>query len=328
MKWIDKNLHIIPINTHIDPYKPVENAIITHGHADHAKPGHKNVLATKETIEIMKIRYGENCAENFQELKLNQKLKIDDVSITFYPAGHILGSVQVLAEFKGEKINFTGDYKISKDKTCTQFQPVKCHSLVTEATFGLPIFQHPNENFEINKLLNSLQLFPERPHIIGVYALGKAQRVLSLLRQQGYDNEIFIHGSLEKLCNYYQKNGIFLGKVSKVNNTIKKNYDGEIILAPPSAIKNVWSRKFDDPIISQASGWMSIKQRAKQSLVELPLIISDHADWNELTDTVKEVSPENVLVTHGREEALLSFLKKKGYNCGSLNLLGYEDEDD
>ena len=106
MKWIDKNLHIIPINTHIDPYKPVENAIITHGHADHAKPGHKNVLATKETIEIMKIRYGENCAENFQELKLNQKLKIDDVSITFYPAGHILGSVQVLAEFKGEKNKF------------------------------------------------------------------------------------------------------------------------------------------------------------------------------------------------------------------------------
>ena len=326
MKWIDKNLHIIPINTHIDPYKPVENAIITHGHADHAKPGHKNVLATKETIEIMKIRYGENCAENFQELKLNQKLKIDDVSITFYPAGHILGSVQVLAEFKGEKINFTGDYKISKDKTCTQFQPVKCHSLVTEATFGLPIFQHPNENFEINKLLNSLQLFPERPHIIGVYALGKAQRVLSLLRQQGYDNEIFIHGSLEKLCDYYQKNEIFLGKVSKVNNTIKKNYDGEIILAPPSAIKNVWSRKFDEPIISQASGWMSIKQRAKQSLVELPLIISDHADWNELTDYIKYTEAENVYVTHGREDAIVHWCTQNKIKALALSLSGRDDE--
>ena len=152
MRWIDKNLHIKPINTHIDPFRPVENAIITHGHADHAKPGHKNVLATKETIEIMKIRYGENCADHFQELELNETLNIDEVSITFFPAGHILGSVQVLTQFKGEKINFTGDYKTSKDKTCKNFEPVKCHTLVTEATFGLPVFQHPDEKKEINKL--------------------------------------------------------------------------------------------------------------------------------------------------------------------------------
>ena len=124
MIWIDKNLHIKPINTHIDPFRPVENAIITHAHADHAKPGHKNVLATKETIEIMKIRYGENCASNFQELNLNQKIEIGDISVTFYPAGHILGSVQVLAEFKGHKINFTGDYKTTKDLTCTNFEQI------------------------------------------------------------------------------------------------------------------------------------------------------------------------------------------------------------
>ena len=149
MQWINENLYISPINTYIDPSKPVENAIITHGHADHAKPGHKNVLATKETINIMKIRYGENCAQNFQELTLNKTLKIDDVKITFYPAGHILGSVQVLAEYKGERINFTGDYKTKKDKTCENFEPVKCHTLVTEATFGLPVFQHPNEHLSL-----------------------------------------------------------------------------------------------------------------------------------------------------------------------------------
>ena len=328
MKWIDKNLHIIPINTHIDPFKPVENAIITHGHADHAKPGHKNVLATKETIEIMKIRYGENCAENFQELQLNEKLKIDEVSITFFPAGHILGSVQVLAELKGEKINFTGDYKTSKDKTCKQFEPVKCNTLVTEATFGLPVFQHPKESLEIEKLLRSLELFPERPHIIGVYALGKAQRILSLLRQQGYDKEIFIHGSLDKLCNYYQKNHIFLGKISKINLTHKKNFNGSIILAPPSAIKNVWARKFDDPIISQASGWMSIKQRAKQSLVELPLIISDHADWNELTDYIKYTEAENVYVTHGREDAIVHWCNQNKIEALALSLSGRDDENE
>ena len=328
MKWINENLYISPINTYIDPSKPVENAIITHGHADHAKPGHKNVLATKETINIMKIRYGENCAQNFQELKLNRSLKIDDVEITFYPAGHILGSVQVLAEYKGEKINFTGDYKTKNDKTCENFEPVRCHTLVTEATFGLPVFQHPNEHNEIKKLLRSLELFPNRPHIIGVYALGKAQRIIGLLRQQKYDKEVFIHGALEKLCNYYVEEKIFLGKLLKTNLKDKKEYQGQIILAPPSAIKNVWSRKFEDPIICQASGWMSIKQRAKQSLVELPLIISDHADWNELTQYIKLTGAENVYVTHGREEAIVHWCKMNQINGLALSLSGREDEED
>ena len=328
MKWINENLYISPINTYIDPSKPVENAIITHGHADHAKPGHKNVLATKETINIMKIRYGENCAQNFQELKLNKTLKIDDVEITFYPAGHILGSVQVLAEYKGEKINFTGDYKTKNDKTCENFEPVRCHTLVTEATFGLPVFQHPNEHNEIKKLLRSLELFPNRPHIVGVYALGKAQRIIGLLRQQKYDKEVFIHGALEKLCNYYVEEKIFLGKLLKTNLKDKKEYQGQIILAPPSAIKNVWSRKFEDPIICQASGWMSIKQRAKQSLVELPLIISDHADWNELTQYIKLTGAENVYVTHGREEAIVHWCKMNQINGLALSLSGREDEED
>ena len=328
MKWINENLYISPINTYIDPSKPVENAIITHGHADHAKPGHKNVLATKETINIMKIRYGENCAQNFQELKLNKSQKIDDVEITFYPAGHILGSVQVLAEYKGEKINFTGDYKTKNDKTCENFEPVRCHTLVTEATFGLPVFQHPNEHNEIKKLLRSLELFPNRPHIVGVYALGKAQRIIGLLRQQKYDKEVFIHGALEKLCNYYVEEKIFLGKLLKTNLKDKKEYQGQIILAPPSAIKNVWSRKFEDPIICQASGWMSIKQRAKQSLVELPLIISDHADWNELTQYIKLTGAENVYVTHGREEAIVHWCKMNQINGLALSLSGREDEED
>ena len=328
MKWINENLYISPINTYIDPSKPVENAIITHGHADHAKPGHKNVLATKETINIMKIRYGENCAQNFQELKLNKSLKIDDVEITFYPAGHILGSVQVLAEYKGEKINFTGDYKTKNDKTCENFEPVRCHTLVTEATFGLPVFQHPNEHNEIKKLLRSLELFPNRPHIVGVYALGKAQRIIGLLRQQKYDKEVFIHGALEKLCNYYVEEKIFLGKLLKINLKDKKEYQGQIILAPPSAIKNLWSRKFEDPIICQASGWMSIKQRAKQSLVELPLIISDHADWNELTQYIKLTGAENVYVTHGREEAIVHWCKMNQINGLALSLSGRENEED
>ena len=327
MIWIDKNLHIKPIDTHIDPYRPVENAIITHAHADHAKPGHKNILATKETIEIMKIRYGENCASNFQELNLNQKIEIGDVSVTFYPAGHILGSVQVLAEFKGHKINFTGDYKTTRDLTCVNFEPIRCHTLVTEATFGLPVFQHPDEKKEIQKLIKSLLLFPERPHLVGVYALGKAQRVINLLRLEGYDKNIFIHGSLEKLCDYYDKNHIKLGDLTKVNLSNKNQYNGQIILAPPSAIKNVWVRKFEDPIICQASGWMAVKQRAKQSLVELPLILSDHADWSELTKYIKFTNAEKVYVTHGREEAIIHWCRINNIDATPLSLSGRDDEE-
>ena len=178
------------------------------------------------------------------------------------------------------------------------------------------------------KLLRSLELFPKRPHLVGVYALGKAQRIIGLLRQQRYDKEIFIHGALEKLCNYYIKENVFLGKFSKTNLKDKKEYQGEIILAPPSAIKNVWSRKFEDPIICQASGWMSIKQRAKQSLVELPLIISDHADWNEILTTIKEVSPKEVWITHGAEEALIYECSKNNLTAKALSIIGYESDTD
>ena len=171
-------------------------------------------------------------------------------------------------------------------------------------------------------------MFPNRPHIVGVYALGKAQRIIGLLRQQKYDKEVFIHGALEKLCNYYVEEKIFLGKLLKTNLKDKKEYQGQIILAPPSAIKNVWSRKFEDPIICQASGWMSIKQRAKQSLVELPLIISDHADWNELTQYIKLTGAENVYVTHGREEAIVHWCKMNQINGLALSLSGREDEED
>ena len=326
MDWVNKHLQIEPINTSIDPIFPVENAIITHAHADHAKPGHKNVLATKHTIEIMKIRYGENCANNFQELSFNSPLNINGVKVTFFPAGHILGSTQVLLEYKKDKINFTGDFKITKDDTCENFRPVNCDTLVTEATFGLPIFQHPDPEFEINKLIESIKNFPNRPHLIGVYALGKAQRLIKLLRNKGYDETIFIHGALEKICNYYIQSGINLGNLSKaLIKGEKKDFNGKIILAPPSALKSTWSRRFIDPILSHASGWMLVKQRAKQSLVELPLLISDHADWNELTSNINNSLAKNILVTHGREEALVHWCKKRGLKASALSIQGRDD---
>ncbi len=325
MNLLDYRLNIIPINVFIDPQYPVERAIITHAHADHAKPGHKKVLGTKETLEIMKIRYGKECAKEFQYLNYGQKISIDGVSITLFPAGHIIGSSQVLLEYKNHKIVITGDYKTMKDSTSSAFELIKCDTLVTEATFGLPIFKHPNPNTEITKVLESVETNNDTNHLIGVYALGKAQRIIKLLRENGFQDTIFIHGALKKICDYYQSTGINLGKLQTVTKDIS-SYKQKIILAPPSALKDRWSRKFRNKILSQASGWMNIKQRVKQSLIEIPLVISDHSDWNELTKTISECGAENIWVTHGREEGLVHWCKTIGLNAKPLSLKGREEE--
>jgi putative mRNA 3-end processing factor len=324
--WINHDLHIEPILTSIDPIRPVDRAIITHGHADHARPGHNTVLATPQTIEIMKRRYGENCAASFQALDYGQALKIDDVTITLYPAGHILGSAQVLIEYRGQRVVATGDYKTRAESTAQPFELVPCDVFITEATFGLPVFQHPDPVDEIAKLLKSVASNPQRCHVIGAYALGKTQRVIRLIREAGYDAPIYLHGANTKLCEYYQSEGIDLGDLRKALNSAKDAFKGAIVMAPPSALKDRWSRRLPDPVICYASGWMSVKQRAKQSLVELPLIISDHADWNELTETIPATGAETVWVTHGREDALVHWCTQRGLTAQPLSIQGREEE--
>ena len=327
MDFINHQLFIKEINVHIDPIYPKKTAIITHGHADHARFGHDHVIATRQTIEIMKIRYGDNCAKKFTPLKYGQKYTIKDYVFTLYPAGHILGSAQVLIERNNHRLVVTGDYKVKKDATCANFKIVKCDTLITEATFGLPIFQHPNPKEEIKKLLISVKKNKNNCHIVGAYALGKAQRVMNLLRQHNYKDTIYIHGSLEKLCNYYKKEKINIGNFEKVSSKEKDFYMGKIIIAPPSALKDRWSRRFPNPIISMASGWMTVKQRAKQQGIELPLVISDHSDWNELLETIKKSQAKNVLVTHGQEDALVYYCKKQSLNSKPLSIQGRSDED-
>lgn len=326
MNILNHKLKITPLNIYIDPMVPVDKAIITHAHADHARPGNKNILATKETIELMKLRYGENCAQNFHPLKYGEKICINGIYISLYPAGHILGSAQVLIEKKGEKILVTGDYKTTFDATNKNFELIKCNTLVTEATFGLPVFQHPDPNQEIRKLISSVKNNLGCCHLVGTYVLGKAQRVIKLLRENGYDETILIHGSLEKMCNYYQKNKVNLGKLKKVSDVKDKSFNNKIILSPPSSLKDRWSRKFRQKILCQASGWMTIKQRVKQSLIELPLVISDHGDWNELTTTIIETGAENIWVTHGQEDGLVHWSKTKGLNAQPLSIQGRDEE--
>ena len=324
MNILDSRLNIKPLNIFIDPQYPVEKAIISHAHADHAKSGHNKVLATKETIDIMKIRYGGNCANRFQVIKYGENLKINDINITFYPAGHILGSSQILINCKGYKTLVTGDYKTINDKISTPFELIKCNTLVSEATFGLPIFRHPSAYEEIKKITTSLSKNKQSTHLIGCYALGKAQRIISLLRDSGYKETIFIHGALEKICEYYEKNNIKLGKLQKVSNLKNLDFKNNIVLAPPSALKDRWSRRFKNKVSSQASGWLAIKQRVKQNQIEIPLVISDHSDWIELTETVRNTKAEKVLLTHGNEDGLIYWCKKRGIDAQPLSIQGRE----
>jgi putative mRNA 3-end processing factor len=331
MTFLNHQLYIDQINAYIDPNVPRDLAIITHGHADHARFGHKHVIATPQTIAIMKARYGENCAEIFQPLELRKTITIGGIDITLYPAGHVLGSAQVLLDDGKTRIVVTGDYKRGSDSTCEDYEIVPCDILVTEATFGLPVFQHPPAAQEIQKLIQSVNDNPSRAHLIGAYALGKGQRVIKLLREAGYDKPIYLHGAHRKLCDLYQDHGIDLGVLENVGHRNKAEFAGEIIIAPPSALKDRWSRRFPDPVISMASGWMQVKQRARQRGVELPLMISDHCDWNELLQTIKDTGAHTIWVTHGREDALVHYCQTVlGLTAEPLSIqgLGEEGEDE
>ncbi len=321
-------LYCAPGDFYIDPVVPVERAVITHGHADHARAGHGRVLATPETLEIMRVRYGEDFAGSTQALAYGEGSERDGVEVSLHPAGHVLGSAQAVVRWRGITIAVSGDYKRRRDPTCPAFEPVACDVFVTEATFGLPVFAFPDDKDEIAALLASVAQFPERTHLVGAYALGKAQRVIRLIREAGYDRVIYVHGALARLNALYEAHGVDLGPLAPATDSGRANLAGEIVVAPPSAFTSTWSRRFADPISAFCSGWMRVRARARQRGVELPLILSDHCDWGELTRTLSELSPAEVWITHGREEALARWCELNGLSARALALVGYEDEEE
>ena len=314
-------------NCWVDPSQPVSRALVTHGHADHARGGHGTVITTPETAAIMALRYG--MFDTVVNAALREPIDIGGgVTATFFPAGHVLGSAQILFERHGERVVVTGDYKRRPDPTCLPFELVPCDILITEATFGLPVFVHPPIEQEIGKLLRARDLYPHRSILVGAYALGKAQRVIAEMRRAGYDRPIFIHGALERMCALYADLGIDLGPLSLLEDRKAADLAGEIILCPPSALADRWSRRMAEPLLAMASGWMRVRQRAVQRGVELPLIISDHADWNELTDTIQSLRPAETWVTHGRDDALVHWCETRQLKARALDLHGYDEDDD
>jgi putative mRNA 3-end processing factor len=313
---------------HIDPTRPAARALITHAHSDHARAGHGAVLATQETLDLMRLRYGENFAGSTQAIRYGERIALDGTTIAFHPAGHVLGSAQIVVETDGLRIVASGDYKNIPDPTCAPFELVPCDVFITEATFGLPVFHHGDPEGEIAKLLRSVALFPERAHLVGAYSLGKAQRIIALLRAAGYRSPIYLHGAMEKITNYYVERGIELGALQTVRGADKPELAGTITICPPSALNDLWTRRFPDPVNAFASGWMRVRARARQQGIVLPLVISDHADWDGLTATVAATGAAEIWVTHGQEDALVHWCSTRGLKARPLDIVGYGEEDE
>ena len=302
-----------PGGFHIDPQRAVPRALVTHGHADHARPGHSAVLATPETLAIMALRYPRD-RPAVQALRYGETARLGDVAVRLAPAGHVLGSAQTVLEYRGRRVVVSGDYKRAPDPTCAAFEPVRADVFITEATFGLPVFRLPDDMAETGRLLHSVETFPDRCHVVGAYSLGKCQRLLGLLRRAGYDRPVWLHPALGEMTELYRDFGADFGETRPLGDA--GSLAGEIVLQPPGPEQR--TDRFAEPVRVFASGWMQIRAHARRRGVELPLAISDHADWTALTATIADTGAPEIRVTHGPPDALIHWAQGRGLDARPL----------
>ncbi len=311
---------------YIDPWLPVDKAVVTHAHADHAYRGSKNYLVATEGESLARIRLDPESTISTQ--KYGDASEINGVKLSFHPAGHILGSAQVRVEYKGEVWVASGDYKLTPDATCAPFDPVKCHYFITEATFGLPIYTWPSTETVFAEIDGWWRRNQERgkSSVIFAYSLGKAQRVLN-----GVDRTIgpiFTHGAVERLTQAYREAGIDLPDTTYVGNvTNKKEFAGSLIVAPPSAQMSTWMKRFGPQSTGFASGWMMVRGARRRRAVDRGFVLSDHADWPELLTAIRATEAETVYVTHGFSEEVVRYLNETGTNALPLKTRFIGDDD-
>lgn len=311
----------------IDPWRPVKTALITHAHGDHARWGHEHYIAVGDSEEILRHRLGANIS--LESIAWKTPRKLGDTWVSFYPAGHIYGSAQIKIETKKEIIVVSGDYKRCPDATCAPFEPVECDVFITETTFAQPIYQWENPQTTAKKIYEWWQKNSAEGHpsILFAYALGKAQRVLNLLKDYT-DRPIWLHGAVYPLAKIYQEKGIALAPFQPIGEN-KGDFSRELIIAPPSAAGSPWLKRFASFRTAAASGWMTVRGMRKRNGHDHGFILSDHADWEDLIQTVKQTKATQVLTTHGYSDLFARYLTEElGIKARELKGLHSSGEED
>ena len=323
LQFTSKGIYCPPAGIYIDPWKPVDRALITHGHADHSRWGNKAYLSTDIAAPVIRHRLGQI---NLHTVKYGESIRINGVQFSFHPAGHIPGSAQIRVEHKGEVWVASGDYKLEDDGLSTAFEPIQCHTFITESTFGLPVYNwEPQELVfkDINDWWRKNQSEGKITLLTG-YSLGKAQRIL-----RGLDTsigKIFTHGAVENINQVLRMQGIQLPATTQVTSDIHKNQLlGNIIVAPPNALNSTWMKRFKPISIGIASGWMTLRGARRRRAADRGFVLSDHVDWKDLNATIKMTEAERVIVTHGYSNIFVKWLNEQGIRA-QVESTEYEGE--
>lgn len=313
LSFTDRGIYCPAGDFHIDPWRPVARALITHGHADHARPGHGAYLATHAALPVMRHRLGEITAEG---IAYGETRQIGGAQVSFHPAGHIPGSAQVRVEVGGEVWVVSGDYKTTDDGFCEAFEPVTCHSFITECTFGLPVFRWaPQAQVadEINQWW-AANAAHGRVSMLGAYSLGKAQRLLSLVNPE--IGPILTHGAVDGTNRVLRAQDYRLPDTHPVTAETKGNdHPGALVIAPPSALGSTWSRRFGTVSTGFASGWMRLRGIRRRRAADRGFVLSDHADWDGLLEAIAATGAENIYPTHGYTDIFARHLNEIGLNA-------------
>ncbi len=312
IEFRDKGLYVPVADVYIDPWKPVDKALITHGHSDHARYGSKSYITTHSALPVIKHRLGSHI--NARGVEFGEEISVNGVKFSFHPAGHIIGSAQIRVEYKGEIWVASGDYKVEPDGVSEAFESVKCHAYITESTFGLPVFKWKTQDVVMDEINAWWQSNKEegKVSILAAYSLGKAQRIINNVDHS--IGKIFTHGAVENVNEVIRRQGIDLKETTRVVQGQKPSlYDGGLVIAPPTAVDSAWSEKFRDFSSGVASGWVATRGTRKWRVADRGFVLSDHADWNGLLTAIKASEAEKVYVTHGYTDLFSRYLKSIGY---------------
>ncbi|MCR8546392.1 ligase-associated DNA damage response exonuclease [Salipiger sp. P9] len=313
LTFTDKGIYCPAGDFYIDPWRPVPRALITHGHADHARPGHGAYLASAAAASVIRLRLGDIALDT---VRFGEKRLLGGATVSFHPAGHIPGSAQIRVEVGGEIWVVSGDYKLAPDGLCETFEPVRCHAFITECTFGLPVFSwRPQQEIaaEINAWWAG-NAAEGRASILGAYSLGKAQRLLALLDPA--IGPILTHGAVENTNAVLRAQGYALPETKHATPDLDvKAHPGAMVIAPPSALGSAWARRFGPASTGMASGWMRLRGVRRRRGADRGFVLSDHADWDELHMAIRETGAEKIFVTHGYTEIFARWLATQGYDA-------------